>query len=82
MLAGAIEVNGAEIAREGQMVLLDRSGGAITSEANSDAKLLVLSGAPIDEPISAQGPFVMNMAGEIKQAMLDFHSGKFGAMAG
>ena len=39
-----------------------------------------LGGEPIDEPVVGQGPFVMNTVGEIKQAMLDFESGKFGAM--
>jgi redox-sensitive bicupin YhaK (pirin superfamily) len=81
VLSGTVEVNGTEIAREAQTVLLGRDGGSITLEANSDAKLLVLTGEPIDEPVAAQGPFVMNTVGEIKQAMIDFQSGKFGAMA-
>ncbi len=80
VLSGTVEVNGQEIAREAQTVLLDRKGGGITIEANSDAKLLVLTGEPINEPVAAHGPFVMNTVGEIKQAMLDFQSGKFGAM--
>jgi redox-sensitive bicupin YhaK (pirin superfamily) len=80
VLSGTVEVNGEEIAREAQMVLLARDGGAFTVEANGDAKLLILSGEPIDEPVVAQGPFVMNTAGEIKQAMLDYQSGRFGAM--
>lgn len=81
VLAGTVEVNGNQIAREAQMVLLDRNGGEITIEANNDAKLLILSGEPIDEPVVAHGPFVMNTADEIKQAFLDFQSGRFGAVA-
>lgn len=81
VLAGTVEVQGKDVAREAQMVLLGREGGPVTIEANSDAKLLVLSGVPIDEPVVAHGPFVMNTVGEIKQAMLEFQSGKFGAMA-
>jgi redox-sensitive bicupin YhaK (pirin superfamily) len=81
VLSGVVEIDGKEIAREAQTVLLERDGGGLTLEANSDTKLLVLTGEPIDEPVVAQGPFVMNTVGEIKQAMLDFQSGRFGAMA-
>lgn len=80
VLSGTIEVNGQEIAREAQMVLLGRDGGVVTIEANSEAKLLVLTGEPIDEPVVAHGPFVMNTAAEINQAMIDFQSGKLGTM--
>jgi redox-sensitive bicupin YhaK (pirin superfamily) len=80
VLAGTVQVNDTEVVRSGQLVVLSREGGEITLEANGDAKLLVLSGQPINEPVVAHGPFVMNTVGEIKQAMLDFQSGKFGAM--
>jgi hypothetical protein len=63
------------------MVLFDRTGDAIAVEANSDAKLLLLSGEPIDEPIAGYGPFVMNSDEEIQQAVTDFNSGRFGRMA-
>ncbi len=81
VLAGTVEVNGESIARDAQAVLFERTGGEIAIEANSDAKLLVLSGAPIEEPVAAYGPFVMNTMGEIRQAMLDFEQGRFGAIA-
>ncbi|EFE98233.1 pirin family protein [Serratia odorifera] len=80
MLHGAILVNGEQIVRETQMVMLDRVGDTLTIEANSDVSLLVLSGEPIDEPIVGYGPFVMNSDAEIQQAFEDFNSGNFGTM--
>jgi quercetin 2,3-dioxygenase len=46
VLRGTVLVNAAEVAREAQLVLLDRSGDEITIEANNDARILVLSGRP------------------------------------
>jgi redox-sensitive bicupin YhaK (pirin superfamily) len=81
VLKGTVQVNGDAIAREAQFVLLDRRGGEIALEANSDASLLILSGEPIEEPVVMSGPFVMNTADEIRQAMVDFQSGRFGEIA-
>ena len=81
ILGGTVLVNDDAIAREGQFALLDRNGGEVRVEANGDARVLVLCGEPIDEPVVMHGPFVMNTADEIRQAMLDFRSGRFGAIA-
>jgi redox-sensitive bicupin YhaK (pirin superfamily) len=78
VLKGTVLVNGSEIAREAQFALLDRSGGEVTIEANGEASVLILSGEPIDEPVVMHGPFVMNSVDEIRQAMVDFQSGRFG----
>lgn len=78
VLKGTVQVNGDAIAREAQFVLLDREGGEIALEANGDVSLLILSGEPIDEPVVMHGPFVMNTQEEIRQAMADFQSGRFG----
>jgi redox-sensitive bicupin YhaK (pirin superfamily) len=80
VLRGTVMVNGDEVARDAQMVLLDRAGDALTLDANNDAVVLLLSGEPIDEPIVGHGPFVMNTRDEIVQAMKDFGSGGFGQM--
>ena len=82
VLHGAVEVNGQEVVREGQLVLFDREGTDIRLDAEQDATVLILSGEPIDEPIVGHGPFVMNTEAEIQQAFIDFQSGKFGRMPG
>ncbi|MCH4225769.1 MAG: pirin family protein [Alcaligenes faecalis] len=81
VLHGTVLVNGQSVAREGQLVVLDRAGSQFSIEANNDAVVLMISGQPIDEPIVGHGPFVMNSKQEILQAMDDFNSGRFGAMA-
>lgn len=43
-----------------------------------DSSLMVLGGEPLNEPIAARGPFVMNTSEEIMQAMRDYSSGQFG----
>jgi len=48
------------------------------SAFEGDAKVLLLSGVPIDEPIAARGPFVMNTNAELDEAWRDFYSGKMG----
>jgi redox-sensitive bicupin YhaK (pirin superfamily) len=58
--------------------LFANDGEEFTIEATDDAVVLILSGEPINEPIAAQGPFVMNTRGEIIQAISDFNMGKFG----
>ena len=78
VLRGNVLINSTDKAREAQFVLLDRKGGDVTIEAETDATLLVLSGEPIDEPVAMHGPFVMNSCEEIRQATADFESGRFG----
>ncbi|TDG15189.1 pirin family protein [Seongchinamella unica] len=44
--------------------------------ADPGARILLLAGAPIDEPISHYGPFVMNTPEEIEQAIRDYNAGR------
>lgn len=56
-------------------------GSLIKIDALADSDLLLMGGQPINEPIAAQGPFVMNTKQEIQQAMLDYQSGRMGRLA-
>jgi len=62
------------------MATLSTTGTGVVIEASGDAKLLLLAGEPIDEPVVGYGPFVMNSPQEIREAIGDFNSGKFGQM--
>lgn len=77
-LHGEVVVNDQETVKSSQWVLFERENSTISLTANEDATLLFLGGEPINEPVSGHGPFVMNSKTEIRQAIADFNSGKFG----
>ena len=80
VLAGTVQLNGETVLRPAQMATLSTEGSDVVIEANGDAKLLLLAGEPIDEPVVGYGPFVMNSQQEIVQAIADFNGGRFGQM--
>jgi redox-sensitive bicupin YhaK (pirin superfamily) len=55
-----------------------RDDGAVQLHASKGARILVLAGQPLDEPVVAYGPFVMNSQEEIGQAFRDYQSGRMG----
>jgi len=65
-------------AQAGELVVFNNDGSHVALVAESDSHVIVLSGEPIDEPIVQYGPFVMNTAEEIRQAIFDVNRGKFG----
>ena len=66
-----------------RMALLANDGQAdgVAIEASSDAKLLLIAGQPLNEPIAQYGPFVMNTQQEIYQAINDYRAGRLGETA-
>jgi redox-sensitive bicupin YhaK (pirin superfamily) len=61
-------------------VLMANDAEAFSITASEDCIVLVLSGEPIQEPIAAHGPFVMNTREELIQAFDDYQQGKFGSL--
>jgi hypothetical protein len=68
-------------ARENDTVIFERDGNEVSMTSESGAELLLIGGVPLGEPVVRCGPFVMNTPGEIRQAMLDYQSGRFGEIA-
>ena len=81
VLEGALRVNGvrADRRRRGRPASTAR-GARIRIDGAKDATALLLCGEPIDEPIVGKGPFVMNTPREIRQAMVDYQSGRMGRL--
>ena len=75
---GAARVGDAEReVRDGQLAVLGE-GGTVRLRAGVPARLLLLSGQPLGEPVARYGPFVMNTRQEILEAIQDFQTGRMG----
>ena len=79
VLRGNVIINNSQKASETQLVMFENASGAVIIKAmGGEAKILLLSGEPIDEPVVGYGPFVMNTKEEINQAIDDYRRGEFG----
>jgi len=81
LFRGALRVNDKHDVHAAQVVQFDRAGSEVQLEASGDATFLVLTGEPIDEPITGYGPFVMNTRDEIMTAISDLQQGRFGSLS-
>jgi redox-sensitive bicupin YhaK (pirin superfamily) len=79
VLRGSVETNGTTL-EELNLGVSNKDGDSIHLQTKSTGKLLLLAGKPINEPFASQGPFVMNYPGQIRQAMLDYETGKIGVL--
>jgi len=58
-------------------VLGDGDRLRLRNDADQPARMLIVAGRPISEPIARYGPFVMNTREEIFQAFKDYEEGRF-----
>jgi len=74
MLEGEAEVGGRKL-RKDEVGWFEPGEGAL-SVAGEGFRALLFAGEPIDEPVAAYGPFVMNTRDEIVQAFEDYQAGR------
>jgi redox-sensitive bicupin YhaK (pirin superfamily) len=78
VVEGEVLVNEDAMVPVNHFILMENKGEEFKIKGLQNSIILVLSGEPINEPIAAHGPFVMNTREELVLAFQDFQNGKFG----
>jgi redox-sensitive bicupin YhaK (pirin superfamily) len=74
---GEVSIAGTTVPAQRMAILAgDAQADGVVIEASSDARVLLIAGRPLNEPIAQYGPFVMNTEQEIYQALNDFRDGR------
>jgi hypothetical protein len=81
VIEGEVILNNTEDVPLDHLALFKNEGESFTMKASQDSIVLILSGEPINQPIAAHGPFVMNTREQIMEAFQDYELGKFGELA-
>ena len=73
---GATRIGDTPIAR-GELAVLETAGEFHAVAGEAGARLILVAGRPLNEPVAKYGPFVMNTQAEIIEAIRDFQAGRF-----
>lgn len=74
---GETAIGDATAVQRGQLAVLDSGDSVTLTAGKSGARMILVAGQPLREPVAKYGPFVMNTQREIVQAVEDFRAGKF-----
>ena len=72
---GDARLSDADLQRSAANILGDGDGVRLQA-GNAGARLLLIAGKPIGEPVVQYGPFVMNTREEIERALRDYRDGR------
>jgi len=72
---GGVAIAGTEVPTSALAVL--GAGDTVAIRATAPARLLLVAGKPLAEPVARYGPFVMNTELEIREAIRDYQNGRF-----
>jgi quercetin 2,3-dioxygenase len=61
----------------GNLVVLGAGDAVHIAASSGAARVLLIAGRPLNEPVARYGPFVMNTPQEIRQAAMDYQAGRF-----
>lgn len=78
ILKGNVQLNNNWSYGKEHLIQFRPDGEGIALKAEEDSEVLLLTGAPINEPVVQWGPYVMNTQTEIMEAMRDYQMGKMG----
>jgi len=67
-----------KVVKNYHMIQLQSDVDVLLQNSDTEARILMLQGRPINEQVMQYGPFVMNTKDEIKQAFEDYHATQFG----
>jgi hypothetical protein len=76
VISGSVSIEGKRITAANGAILSDGSKILISTN-HEPARVLVIAGRPLGEPVARYGPFVMNTREEIAQAFADYRAGRF-----
>ncbi|MGP8187781.1 MAG: pirin-like C-terminal cupin domain-containing protein [Terracidiphilus sp.] len=58
-------------------MLFDRGDETVAKAGPESIRFLLVSGQPLEEPVSWHGPFAMNLQAELRQAVSELQNGMF-----
>ncbi len=77
---GMLNANGSPVTGV-ELVQFENDGETIELQTETESRLLLLTGEPLEEPVVGKGPFVMNSSEEISAAIRDYQAGRMGTLS-